>query len=463
MTGFSPRLRTIVICCILGITAICVFLFRSKLMPANAATPLPVTSKHTDQEYRKNLLALNRRTIIDAYQEFGHRSPAWDEQVSELLDEFLITTTDPPEKPDWRHMAVAAKAILDKGCRDPLILYICGKGISDTDELAAIPYLQKSTEMFAASKYPKFRSRFAPYRLSQCLADTRQNVNIAAVRTLALQWTADALNDGSLEANEEPLYLESLFKQNNFYESLTPELLGLMKAGKCEDHYAYQVLLGIHEINLAWQARGNGYANTVTQQGWKDFSAHMKNAETILTAAWKAHPDYPQAPSRMINVAMGSQNGDVRLWFDRTVAAQFDFIFAYDNYEFTLTPRWGGSHEAMYQFAEQCLQTKRYDTMVPAFYLSTLWNIERDGDTKTQAYWSKPGVYENLKMMFAGYEQENNPYNINWFRSVHAATAWRYKDYRAAKAQLDILGDKVVTSVFTDYERARQEIEANAR
>ncbi len=47
-------------------------------------------------------------------------------------------------------------------------------------------------------------------------------------------------------------------------------------------------------------ARGGGYANTVTKEGWQGFSEHLAQARSDLTDAWNLHPDFPLAPCRMI-------------------------------------------------------------------------------------------------------------------------------------------------------------------
>jgi len=424
--------------------------------------PLPVTCTRTNKTYQHDLLAFNRRTIITAYQQYGRQSAAWNERAKTVLDAYLRATCDALPPSDTGRLATEAKAAIDQGCDDPLILYIYGKALSDRDKAAAIPYLQCATEAFAGSKYPKVRARLAPLRLAQCLAETKQTNGLAETETLALQWTADALTDGSVHAGEEPIFLELYFKFADFYTPHVPELLAMLHAKKLEESYSYQVLAGRNEMNQAWKARGGGYANTVTAQGWKDFYAHLRQAETYLTKAWKAHPEYPQAPTLMIAVAMGNEDaGPTRRWFDRAVAAQFDYMDAYSSYEWSIYPRWGGSLDEMHLFGEECYLSKRYDTQVPLFYLRTLQDVERDGNT--EEFWAFTGTYDKLKAMFAGYEKVNDPAEIANERSLHAATAYRYQDFMTAKEQLKILGDQVVPTAFPDFAKAKQDIADHTR
>ena len=86
-----------------------------------------------------------------------------------------------------------------------------------------------------------------------------------------------------------------------------------------------KVVEGDRQVRLAWRARGGGYANEVSSQGWKDFMKCSAEARAAYAEAWKLRPDWPLAPAQMVYVAMGEgELGDMRLWFDRATAAQID-------------------------------------------------------------------------------------------------------------------------------------------
>src|SRR4030095_12205638 len=84
---------------------------------------------------------------------------------------------------------------------------------------------------------------------------------------------------------------------------------------------------------------------------------------------WKLRPDMPFAASQMITVAMagaGEESETMRLWFDRAVAAQYDYDEAYTSMLWGLLPRWGGTHVRMLAFGGACARTRRFDTAIPA-------------------------------------------------------------------------------------------------
>ena len=76
---------------------------------------------------------------------------------------------------------------------------------------------------------------------------------------------------------------------------------------------------------------GGGYANTVDDAGWKQFHAHLAEARKHLVKAWELKPNAPEAPSGMIAVVMAEavdSKETGRLWLDRTIAAQVDYLSA---------------------------------------------------------------------------------------------------------------------------------------
>jgi hypothetical protein len=167
------------------------------------------------------------------------------------------------------------------------------------------------------------------------------------------------------------------------------------------DPWLQDMLAGENAITAAWKARGNGWASSVSEEGWQGFADGLVKARQHLTKAWKLHPHYPEAPTRMIQVVMGEDDSSgetVRLWFDRAVSGQLDYMPAYDQLVWALLPRWGGSLEEVYDFGVECLATKRFDTDVPLRYYNAVWQLaNREGDI---AIWRRPGVYSKMQQIF---------------------------------------------------------------
>ncbi len=147
-------------------------------------------------------------------------------------------------------------------------------------------------------------------------------------------------------------------------EAETTAILNKSKAAS----WLKDTLLGQFARNTAWKLRGSGYANTVTEEGWKGFYSNLAKAGRHFSAAWKANPGVPFAAEDMIAVTMGGAGVDgidEREWFDRAITACFDYMPAYESLLWAYRPRWGGSHALMLAFGKACANTRRYDTDVP--------------------------------------------------------------------------------------------------
>jgi hypothetical protein len=106
----------------------------------------------------------------------------------------------------------------------------------------------------------------------------------------------------------------------------------------------------------------------------------------------------------MVYVAMGDHGGkkDMRLWFDRSVAAQMDFYEAYARYLWALRPRWHGGHEEMLMLGDEMLRTGRFDTCVPFYYFKVVGDIASEESDVRQIY-GRPEIAQNLKLAVDSY------------------------------------------------------------
>lgn len=95
--------------------------------------------------------------------------------------------------------------------------------------------------------------------------------------------------------------------------------------------------------NYAWQARGSGYANEVTEEGWRAFHERLGTAHTILDQS-KALGHCPVWWSTRMKVALGQQEPPAE--YDalfQQAKAQEPLFFGYDTSRaYYLLPRWYG-------------------------------------------------------------------------------------------------------------------------
>jgi tetratricopeptide (TPR) repeat protein len=200
-----------------------------------------------------------------------------------------------------------------------------------------------------------------------------------------------------------------------------------------------EMLKGEWHLHAGWEARGGGFANTVTREGWAGFHAHLSEAAKHFKKAHELNPEAPEAATRMIQVAMAghAEEGEgERFWFDKAVAACFDWEPAYDSYSWALQPRWGGSNEAMLAFGRECKATGRYDTDVPyeLFKIAVAVDANRKKDG---AVWERE--YGQLRVMLLTYADKNP----GWALYSHTrllVLGWRTGRWEDAHAALVALG-----------------------
>jgi hypothetical protein len=183
---------------------------------------------------------------------------------------------------------------------------------------------------------------------------------------------------------------------------------------------------GKQSIREAWKARGSGYSNSVSSEGWKGFEDHLKEAKDELGKSWELAPEYPFAAIEMIQVEMGIGNEpvqDMRLWLDRALSASCDSWPAIDAWFWGMRPRWHGNRKAILQMGEHCLATGRFDTGLPRMYLNALKEISSDGDSDI---YGEPGVYESIHDMVEGYLAAGPPQKEEQFwRTTRVIMAMR--------------------------------------
>ncbi len=129
------------------------------------------------------------------------------------------------------------------------------------------------------------------------------------------------------------------------------------------------------------------------------FRQNLRLAGQHFTKAFELNPGDPNAAACMIEVTMGESGNKpaMRSWFDRAVAAQVDFQGAYNAFILALRPRWTGSHTEMLLFADECVQSDRFDTLVPSNYLKIVREIASE-EPDREAIYKNPAIYRTLNM-----------------------------------------------------------------
>lgn len=441
--------------------------------------PIPAGPEaYTQRDFVAMCLKWHRKMTVEMYDRIGRKNRAWDEAALQLLDMRTRVYSGTLDVPTGAAILQAAESLINADCDDPLVLDAVSWALRYNGKLAeSEPFARRAVAGYEEVNYPKAIAWICPVELGntcQALGGEKQG-EVDEWLDLGVKWIAEATAEGSIAEGEQRAFWYRLGAYLlGTLESRAGQLYEAIAAQEGADPWIVNMVGGNYRRGQAWEARGSGWAYEVTEEGWKGFTENLAKAREHFTKAWELHPEYPEAPSYMIIVAMGggAEPGETeRLWFDRAVAAQLDYHVAYAQFLNSLLPRWGGSYEEMYDFGLECLATNRFDTIVPEQLYRAVWMIA-EADCASE-FWQEEGVYENLQTVFEGVLAD--PYRTSepsrcltlkmgrkyavWttrqvfrpagMKSQYAAVAWRCGRYDDARRLFDELGEQVWPGALT--------------
>ena len=314
-------------------------------------------------------------------------------------------------------------ALINAGCTYPVIRWMYAMHLAQedrTDEALNV-LLSLSSEMDTPQTWP------SPWRILICSSIRNLTPYAPEIEGAASNVFFGALKDGTFKETETRVAWRFLCACD--MESSTGlENILLSHYGAHIDPWFALMLQGVHGYNKAWTARGTGFANTVTNEGWEGFGNHITQSQKFLSQAWALHPEIPETACEMIHSSRGDSKA-CRLWFDRAIHAEIDNEGAYYAYRFTLRPRWGGSLDQMEALADEAYNTGRFDTDAPLQAVFSYFEIADELREDWQDIFRKPGVYEKCKRAIDA--RLNRTFDNNRARQNHFNTALAYAAFGA--------------------------------
>lgn len=412
---------------------------------------------YTQWSMQRDKLALNRRTLVEAYKAVGKHDSKWDAQAVQLLEGSALHLSESHLAPGFRtpkpsksDLAVVAQGVVDAGCDDPLVLDMAAIVFDDLgQDVKARELVRRAFDQFAAgeSKYPVARQMNNARRARKLTRAKDEPELRAKFDDKLFELSIRAVTSGESKGFDRRVLFEAMDDDAHSAWPLdrSRKFVDAIAADKNSDPWLVKMFTGHHFVRAAWDARGKGFADTVTPEGWRGFSEALAKARDNLAEAWKLEPKYPESASLMITVAMGgaaAPNENERVWFDRAVAGQLDFGDAYDNFGYSLLPRWNGSYEQIVNFGVECAASKRFDTNVPFQLIKSLNRIRDDG--AGWEIWRTDGVLAAARDVLIGYANFKMPdgRNLkNWNYSALAGYAWQVQRYDVAREALNAVGE----------------------
>jgi hypothetical protein len=410
-----------------------------------ASKPVTWTAKTlTEADVQKRQREFGIRQWLEGYEQRGDRSEACDADAVEFLKTWIARNDE--KQQDTNSLTTAQwsdKLANDPACTDPLILTIAGDNSVELHEKAR--RLQRALDGFENSRHLAYPRFYAMAGLASTLRQlSSQDMRIRSVEASALNQLRKAFADGSILPGDQAEIADILVNgwgRNFFYEYRTA-VCDLVRDSGSSYKWLSLVLDGEYELDEAWKARGGGYVNTVTPQGWQGFNTHLEAARESLTKAWNLRPDLALAPERMIYVSLG-QSGieDMRLWFDRTVAAQIDDPRAWSDLRWGLRPRWYGDLDSMRALGITALNTRRFDTDVPHKFIDVVSDMESEMELAPGTHiYGRGDIWPELQQMYEGYLAEPSQASRRYgWQSSYAVVAYLAGKYDVSRKQLEAM------------------------
>lgn len=415
---------------------------RGDAMLAASQPVVSNTNTPTVADGRERRLEFRTRVWIAGYKRNADHASACDAESLEYLEAWVDANYGTERRTnrfplrEWDDRLASAV-----GCDDPLVLTLAG--VSAAEARQAIERLERALKNFPGSRHQAYAHFYAAVALADKLYE--HSDRIGALDDLAIAQLRTCFTDGSFQPGDAGEVADILINGwgEAFFRRNPTVVPTLVTAGKDPAwQWLSLVLSGEHHIREAWAARGGGYVDSVTTEGWRKFSSELEEARRCLTRAWQLRPDLPLAPARMIYVALGQSSiTQMRLWFDRAVAAQFDYPRAWADMRWGLRPRWYGDWNSMRAFGMTALNTGRFDTDVPRILFDSISDLESEMELSPREHlYGREDLWPHLQRMYEGYLAATSQaaFHQGW-RTSYAVVAHLAGKPEVARRQLEAL------------------------
>jgi hypothetical protein len=423
-------------------------------------------------------LPFYEKITLKAYQNIGSRNPKWDSNAETALLLFGRQLADSESvlgTSNYVTMVSAFRNALRAGCDDPYVRYASSRlQMFGTYIEPELPYkmFKRILPTLKTYPYPPLIQGLMYLRAAEMMLADHQS--IPEWKTQATQWLDEAATMapkaivGEVNRSEYYVFVSNLL---NAYVKLSGDrkapfdrLYAELERADSNHTVIPLVVKGKFYRAWAWDARGKGMANTVTEDGWKKMAERLPEARKALTAAWEKDPLDPNICSEMINVVLGGSGDreEMESWFERGRKAESGSYGPYACKLHFLKPRWHGSEEEMHQFALQCVKEGRWVDQLPFILISAHDEFATDFVSKEE-HFRKPGVWEEIKLVYEEYLSRFPENNVKRSSYVyHAALCGQWAE---VKKQMDLLGNLLVPTAFDSlgsYYHYREEIDQHA-
>lgn len=400
------------------------------------------------------------RNVMEEYEAIGRKNPKWDADVRDGLTAYFTFYIDRRKAFD-----LLSRAVDQEGCDDPMVVYYFARLLETFgDPKKTRACFQNAWRQIQSTQYSAYRQETVILRAFKYIYSAERASMPAGTKftrefqsflgrtydELCLRWPAVVAQQGVPEQVLRELAIDII----------EHEMLGGKDAIALYDHYAAPLkealpatstvpleLEGAFYIKYAWDARGGGYANTVTADGWKLFHERLQTARAALEKAWGLNATLATVPQHMLTVGLGQSWSvdQMMVWFDRGMKIDPDGETLCDSMINYLQPKWHGSPQDMIDFGHHCLEMRNWNGSTP-FVIVTAHKDLAAMAPDENAYWHYPEVWTDMQAVYLPYIKAE-PKNTR-VRCHYCYACCRTGHWDAAAAQFALLDENVHPGPF---------------
>lgn len=349
-----------------------------------------------------------QRTLIAPFKARLKGEP-WNAAATEFVEHALIywadlnlATRQPGSLPQ------EGKKVLAAGCKDPLVLYFHGVvQFATTGEWrAGFSEMEEALKLAEADKAcPRALAHFIARDLGDRAEKSGRPMKDTALKVA--DWVAQEWKDGSYLPGEEPLFVHHEMGRWKHFFPEAPETMNAAYKSAPLPEWARTTLTAmlINTQEHNWKNRNPGKNRP------PDIVALSTSAYDSFAKAWELNPAEPWAAAEAMrfthNKDKAAKEPSRREWFDRAVTAQFDLEAAY-RYRIQTIRSSTGSIEHLLAFGRACLETRRFDTIVPSYLNVVALSIGRQTNNP-RAFFQRPDVAKPLIALCLSKLREDSP------------------------------------------------------
>jgi hypothetical protein len=391
-------------------------------------------------------------TTVGAYEAAGTKNPKWDALARRILEAAGRTWGHSPRL-NGDEDAIVMYGSLDAikaGCRDPLVIYARARSITFYGaKPAELEGLQKGmADAFRASKYPAIRKCFGFLRAAQvdvqaAPGDDKVRAASQALVEEAMALLPEVFADPRMPREQLGGVFGVVDDASEVVEgdraALHERAVKLMEASSLP-RAAVLFARGEMAIHDGWRARGGGFADTVTPDGWRTLQLKMGEGRDLLRQSWELDANDFETAQLQLDAETHDSHGReaMEYWFAIATKLDPDDQRPYAAKLNWLTPKWHGSANEMLAFGRECVGGGRWSGLVPLVLVDAYWELGREsGDGYTPAppreyFASDPNIWEEIKPIYDRYLQEPDASSYHKTRyAVIAAYSGKWKEANA--------------------------------